>query len=684
MTRFALSVLLLVPFCEAVGREPGQACYDKLFSSSLQPWHDSLGNPCAYFEVDPGARCTNSAVTRKQYTSDEACCACNKPDSGTRPYYPGFPMHMCVNDGQHADFEGAVTHATLEECCRSLQPAFYAKCAGKEAEDTVYPGYPDGRCLQGVPSAPVLYPFCAVSSTGRITYVTSRFGNKASLPIPDASRCCDSVYAGLPLAAARCAARKGHFWHYVSGVGCVADGDLDDDPVLNSVPKHLSPNDAAGWSACVGTYFRRSEPHLCSTYTCPAPNYIGKPGKDAIHCGASAADCTLEICCEITCANPAVAVPCDHQYTAKANQDRQPCKGGQEACSANFLSECCETTCGIFEADGGSCLPNHGFRLTHPATVCGTLPCRDECCELVNCLGFDCGADASDDKPCRGAQCTHDFCCSPICYPLSSRVALAEGRTVAAGDVTSDDLLVICRGTVCEPQQMSGWIHLERRAAVFVALEHEHGKVVLSGSHYLCHERGVLMARDCVVGDQICAFVNGTVVMSRIVRIGEETHVGYGSLVAGFGAMLVVDGVLVTEIATISPWAWTIGSRPVHVLMSLFGDVDVRWKERASEQHLHWWVEGVVCLLGLVDTPFMIPAGGCDHKTTLLVAALGTAYATLYASAGAVVVTFALRGQKGRRAAVLAALVVWIASAPEFQLYAPPTGSFLSQAPAIF
>ena len=345
---------------------------------------------------------------------------------------------------------------------------------------------------------------------------------------------------------------------------------------------------------------------------------------------------------------------------------------------------CCTATCRDYRQSGGSCPQHYDHDRSRSSHTCATLACRsNECCQMVNCLAVNCvDGDNRGSRSCQGngaqACASNDHCCDfSSCYPLSSRVTLASGRTVPAGEVSQDDALLVCRGSVCESQDMSGWIHLGQQARVFVALEHEHGKVSLSPGHYVCHERGVVKAAECLLGEQICALVNGTVVMSRIVRIGEETHQGFGSLLAGMGGMVVVDGVLVTEISIVPVWLWAIASRPIHVIMSVFGDVDVRWRERAN--HVHWWVEGSSCLIGLVDELILSPDGGCDAATMSLVVVLAVAYYALYAAAVAVVVRFALRGRKGRRAAVFAAFLAWMASAPEIGLYVPPAGSFLSQ-----
>eukprot|EP00754_Rhynchopus_humris_P035309 Rhum_TRINITY_DN16842_c0_g1::Rhum_TRINITY_DN16842_c0_g1_i1::g.164459::m.164459 len=409
VARVALPLLVFLPLSEAAGA----SCYDKVFSSSLLPWHDTHGNTCAYYAVDPDARCTGAESTRVQYTSDEACCACNKPESGAHPFYAGFPMHKCVNDGLHADFDGAPTFATLEECCRSIQPAFYARCAGKESAETTYAAYPEGRCVSGTPSAAVLYPFCAISSTGSLTYISARF-IRESLPLHSATLCCNSVYKGLPDAAKACARVKNRSWHIFADGTCVPDSRLDDDPVVYSVQKHIYRST----SACAASAFRLATRYTCGGYTCPAPGYINKAAQDNIHCGTAQEDCTPDICCDVTCGNAAVPAQCTANFLAKPAHATRLCGENRETCSANYLTKCCTRQCP--DTDPGN-FCGEGLFLDRSHT-CASLACtRMECCSpRTKCSTVTCtnGLETTNyaTADCESADgCVPGECCKILC-----------------------------------------------------------------------------------------------------------------------------------------------------------------------------------------------------------------------------------------------------------------------------
>ena len=437
VARVALPLLVFVPLCEA---EAGHACYDRVFSSSLQPWHDAHGNTCAYYAVDPGARCTGADSTRVQYTSDEACCACHKPDSGAHPYYAGFPMHKCVNDGLHTDFDGAATYATLEECCRSIQPAFYAKCAGKESASTTYAAYPEGRCVAGTPSTPVMYPFCAMSSTGSITYVSARFIREA-IPVRDATWCCNNVYKGLPDAAKRCARRRTRSWFILSDGSCIADGQLYDDPVLNSVQRHIYQTDAAGVSACAATAFALATRYMCGGYTCPRPGYIDKASKDTIHCGTAQEDCTPDLCCDVTCANAEVSAACTANFMAKPQHETRLCGENKKTCGANYLTHCCTRRCPATDPANTLC----GALFLDTAHTCASLACTtSECCsERIKCDTVTCPVNMKTSDwgtaYCENAAgCVAGECCKIACDQTT--------HCNAATDVKDNHL---CEGAGC-------------------------------------------------------------------------------------------------------------------------------------------------------------------------------------------------------------------------------------------
>ena len=216
--------------------------------------------------------------------------------SGNTPYYVSLPSNECANDGQHrGQGELFLTFATQADCCAALPREKRAVCL--KTATKVSPDYEQGKCVEGNPRT-VTYPGCVISSTGATTLVSSRF-LQPSLAVAVPFFCCNALYGDVgESAVSRCMAERGT-WHMITGGHCVRDGPLGDDPVIHATVRFESDNSASGWSTCLTKYFERSTKFTCADHACSG-RFTAKSG--SIHCGASQADCTNELCCNIVCA----------------------------------------------------------------------------------------------------------------------------------------------------------------------------------------------------------------------------------------------------------------------------------------------------------------------------------------------------------------------------------------------
>eukprot|EP00754_Rhynchopus_humris_P014065 Rhum_TRINITY_DN14365_c0_g1::Rhum_TRINITY_DN14365_c0_g1_i3::g.83072::m.83072 len=216
--------------------------------------------------------------------------------SGNSPYYVSLPSNECTNDGLHRGMgELYLTYATQADCCNALPREKRAVCL--KTATKVSPDYEQGKCVEGNPRR-VTYPSCVVSGTGSATHVSSRF-LRPSLAVATPSSCCAAMYGELGADAVRkCESERGT-WHVISGGHCLRDGPLDDDPMMHATTRFESDNSVAGWNTCLTAHFKRSTKFTCADHVCSG-SFTAK--SSSIHCGASQADCTNELCCEKVCA----------------------------------------------------------------------------------------------------------------------------------------------------------------------------------------------------------------------------------------------------------------------------------------------------------------------------------------------------------------------------------------------
>eukprot|EP00754_Rhynchopus_humris_P014066 Rhum_TRINITY_DN14365_c0_g1::Rhum_TRINITY_DN14365_c0_g1_i4::g.83077::m.83077 len=212
------------------------------------------------------------------------------------PYYVSLPSNECTNDGLHRGMgELYLTYATQADCCNALPREKRAVCL--KTATKVSPDYEQGKCVEGNPRR-VTYPSCVVSGTGSATHVSSRF-LRPSLAVATPSSCCAAMYGELGADAVRkCESERGT-WHVISGGHCLRDGPLDDDPMMHATTRFESDNSVAGWNTCLTAHFKRSTKFTCADHVCSG-SFTAK--SSSIHCGASQADCTNELCCEKVCA----------------------------------------------------------------------------------------------------------------------------------------------------------------------------------------------------------------------------------------------------------------------------------------------------------------------------------------------------------------------------------------------
>ena len=235
-------------------------------------------------------------VEPSQWAGERGAAMFDNFGTTSDPYYVSLPSNECANDGQHrGQGELFLTFATQADCCAALPREKRAVCL--KTATKVSPDYEQGKCVEGNPRT-VTYPGCVISSTGATTLVSSRF-LQPSLAVAVPFFCCNALYGDVgESAVSRCMAERGT-WHMITGGHCVRDGPLGDDPVIHATVRFESDNSASGWSTCTAAYFERSLKFTCADHACSG-GFTAKSG--SIHCGASQADCTNELCCERVCA----------------------------------------------------------------------------------------------------------------------------------------------------------------------------------------------------------------------------------------------------------------------------------------------------------------------------------------------------------------------------------------------
>eukprot|EP00754_Rhynchopus_humris_P026954 Rhum_TRINITY_DN15050_c2_g1::Rhum_TRINITY_DN15050_c2_g1_i1::g.133135::m.133135 len=414
--RYGLALLAALPFAVATAYPP--ACYDRLLKNG-DPWTDAAGTTtCANVATDPTKHCTREERTRNEFVSAEACCHCG---GGTAPYYVELPSNTCVNDGAHAlQAEGLITFLAKKDCCASLPRKEKRACEEEQlSPEKVFPDYQTGQCSSAAERPPVVFPACAIdATTGATKYIAALF-LKNSLPLSDNSFCCMAVYDGLPAAINRCKAQAGT-WYYVEGKGCVRDDGVADDPVTYATAQTLETP-----SQCRAKFFDQYPAITCTAFTC-GPGTADKSGKDEIHCGTQAGDCTEELCCDATCTHNSVKSEklCIDGFVYRAGVTTAKCADGTVAgCLEAFHEQCCDVTCfaldcganeeRIANADARRCKAG-----SHLLKDCETT----DCCISNTCKKFYTQAD----------MCGNSAGSNPLVSVLSEEAAVSRTLNIRA------------------------------------------------------------------------------------------------------------------------------------------------------------------------------------------------------------------------------------------------------------
>lgn len=213
---------------------------------------------------------------------------------------------------------------------------------------------------------------------------------------------------------------------------------------------NLVPNTAHSATKCnAGCNEENCCEHTCrSTYTCVGLGVAYQGGKEFAKCSANGGECTVDFCCETTCAAFQES-DCDVGYIKDSTKDVVACAPRTGAKSGTVSDcdtmQCCKPTCESFTCSNGYVRKD----VTPSALICEGGQCTadtccDTTCETYFGLPAQCGKyekpieNAVDIKCKHGEECAKK-CCMSTCASWLKTQGLEDDATCGINPVAANN-----------------------------------------------------------------------------------------------------------------------------------------------------------------------------------------------------------------------------------------------------
>ena len=199
----------------------------------------------------------------------------------------------------------------------------------------------------------------------------------------------------------------------------------------------------------------------CKDYLCDSNlGWAAKLDQQAIICGASSDECTVDLCCQAKCSNPAVTC------AAGTKKPDVVCTGGVATCDAG-------TCCSAVTCKGFTCPAGFADAANKDFVECGATAggcSTDKCCtwvcsnSLVTCAAPLAKLDSAPTVVCGTKdKCTADVCCgNPTagsckdfqCPTASGLASKANQDLIVCGSTKLDCTVAMCCDVTCSNSEV--------------------------------------------------------------------------------------------------------------------------------------------------------------------------------------------------------------------------------------